>query len=136
MASIVDERGYNQGFVQTAAATIRLTRRVQAIVHEMHLAAASSSPVHILEIGSGTGEMAHQLAEMTGARVTGVDLSPRFVEEARMKHRHPNLQFIVADLSKETPKTDADRYQYIVGNGILHHLYHHLDSFLPALKRW
>lgn len=138
MANIVDERGYNQIFKSSPAQALRLKRRAAALVQEMNLPADSKDreQIHILEIGSGTGEMAHQLAELTGARVTGVDLSQRFVEEARTKHRHPRLQFIVADLSAETPKTDADRYQYIVGNGILHHLYHHLDSFLPVLKRW
>jgi len=138
MTSIVDERGYNQIFKTSPAQTLRLKRRAEALVREMNLPISPKARelIHILEIGSGTGEMAHQLAELTGARVTGVDLSQRFVDEARMKHRHPHLQFIVADLNKETPKTDADHYQYIVGNGILHHLYHHLDSFLPVLKRW
>ena len=136
MASIVDERGYNQGFVETPASVVRLKRRARAIAEEMQPSTDGTTPVNILEIGSGTGEMALLLAQLTGARVTGVDLSQRFVEEARAKHRHPNLQFIVADLTKDTPKTDADRYQYIVGNGILHHLYHHLDVFLPALKCW
>src|SRR4051812_38140455 len=120
MANIVDERGYNQIFKASPAQAIRLKRRAGALVREMNLPPDPNSreQVHILEIGSGTGEMAHQLAELTGARVTGVDLSKQFVEEARAKHHHPSLEFIVADLSKETPKTDADRYQYIVGNGI------------------
>ena len=42
----------------------------------------------------------------------------------------------MADLSQSNPVCDSDRYDYIVGNGILHHLYHHLDSFLPVLARW
>jgi hypothetical protein len=29
-----------------------------------------------------------------------------------------------------------EQCHFIVGNGILHHLYYHLDSFLPALARW
>lgn len=138
MANIVDERGYNQIFKKSDAQAIRLRRRTEALVREMKFPGepGARDGVHILEIGSGTGDMAYQLAELTGARITGVDLSRRFVEEARAKHRHPNLQFIVADLTRETPKNDDDRYQYIVGNGILHHLYHHLDSFLPALMQW
>jgi predicted TPR repeat methyltransferase len=89
--------------------------------------------VHILELGCGTGELAHQLAKMTGARVTGVDLSARFVAQASRTHACDRLSFMVADLSKGGPASDEQKYDCIVGNGILHHLYHRLDTFLPAL---
>jgi 2-polyprenyl-3-methyl-5-hydroxy-6-metoxy-1,4-benzoquinol methylase len=138
MASIVDERGYNQSFKPTPAQTIRLQRRSAALVREMRLPDATEerARIHILELGCGMGEMALQLAQLTGARVTGVDLSPKFIEHAAAAHTHPNLRFIVADLSNETPGSEEEQYHYIVGNGILHHLYYHLDSFLPVLARW
>lgn len=138
MASIVDERGYNQGFKLTAAQQIRLQRRARAIVAEMTGSAANGplAEKYILEIGCGTGELAHELAQLTGARVTGVDLSAQFIERASATYQRPHLNFIVADLSQSNPANDADRYDYIVGNGILHHLYHHLDTFLPVLARW
>lgn len=138
MANIVDERGYNQIFRPSPTQALRHRRRVEAMVQEMRLPDAPNERqrLHILEIGCGLGTMAHQLAEFTGARVTGVDLSPRFIEQAQATHQHPNLRFAVVDLSKEFPASDADRYDYIVGNGILHHLYFHLDSFLPVMTRW
>jgi len=138
MAHIVDERGYNQIFKASPGQAMRHQRRAEAMVREMRLPDAPEERprIHILEIGCGMGEMAHQLARLTGARVTGVDLSPRFIEHARAAHRHPNLNFVLVDLSKEFPASEADRYHYIVGNGILHHLYHHLDSFFPVLARW
>ena len=138
MASIVDERGYNQSFKPSPAQAVRLRRRTEAMVREMRLPDAPEKRkyIHILEIGCGMGEMAHQLAQLTGARVTGVDLSPQFIEQARATYRVPGLNFAVVDLSKEFPTSDADRYDYIVGNGILHHLYPHLDSFFPVLTRW
>src|SRR5690606_33691687 len=37
----------------------------------------------VLDIGSGIGGPARTIAERTGARVTGVDLTPDFVETAR-----------------------------------------------------
>jgi len=46
------------------------------------------------------------------------------------------LTFIVADLSRTIPRSDAEKYDYIIGNGILHHLYHQLHTFLPALGNW
>jgi SAM-dependent methyltransferase len=138
MASIVDERGYNQMFRPSPTQRFRLQRRAKAIVRQMHLPdkPEERSHIRILEIGCGMGDMAYELALLSGAQVTGVDLSPRFIEHARAEHRHPNLKFRVVDLTSTSPATDADRYQYIVGNGILHHLYHHLDTFLPVLNRW
>jgi 2-polyprenyl-3-methyl-5-hydroxy-6-metoxy-1,4-benzoquinol methylase len=138
MPDIVDERGYNQIFKPTTASAIRLRRRAQAMVTAMDLPATpeARASIRILEIGCGMGELAHELALLTGARVTGVDLSPGFIEHARTTYRHPQLEFIVADLSQSTPASAQEQYDFIVGNGILHHLYHHLHTFLPVLARW
>lgn len=138
MADIVDERGYNQIFQPTTASAIRLRRRAQAMVEAMALPAAPGrrAQIRILEIGCGMGELAHELALLTGARVTGVDLSPGFIEHAATTYRHPLLNFIVTDLSRTNPTSDQEQYDFIVGNGILHHLYHHLSTFLPVLARW
>jgi len=138
MANIVDERGYNQIFRPTTATATRLRRRAEAMVHAMHLPTdpAGRARIHILEIGCGMGELAHELALLTGARVTGVDLSEKFIAHATATYQRPGLSFIVTDLSRTNPASEQEKYDYIVGNGILHHLYHHLDSFLPALARW
>lgn len=138
MANIVDERGYNQIFRRTAAQLIRLRRRAEAISAEMLLPAAleARSRTKILEIGCGTGELAYQLAELTGAQVTGVDLSTQFIDVARAIHEHERLNFVVGNISRMVPRAESEKYDYIVGNGILHHLYHDLDSFLPALAGW
>jgi SAM-dependent methyltransferase len=138
MADIVDERGYNQIFRPTTASALRLRRRAQAMVDAMALPATPEqrASVRILEIGCGMGELAHELALLTGARITGVDLSPGFIEHAIATYRHPRLNFIVTDLSQSNPASEREQYDFIVGNGILHHLYHHLDNFLPVLARW
>ena len=138
MANIVDERGYSQIFKATHAQAIRLRRRAETIVLEMALPATleTRSRINILELGCGTGELAYHLAVLTGAQVTGVDLSQQFIDYAKTTHKHEKLTFIVADLSRTIPRSDAEKYDYIVGNGILHHLYHHLHTFLPALGRW
>lgn len=138
MADIVDERGYNQIFKPTTASALRLRRRAEAMVQEMHLPAAPAerAQIHILEIGCGMGSLAHELALLTGARVTGADLSPGFIAHAAATYRHPRLDFIVRDLSQSNPASEQEQHDFIVGNGILHHLYHHLDTFLPVLARW
>jgi SAM-dependent methyltransferase len=138
MANIVDERGYNQIFARSPAQALRLRRRAQAIITALPLPADAPGrrAARILELGCGMGELAHELAVLTEARVTGVDLSARFIARAREDYRRPNLDFIAADLTREIPAAGQDRYHAITGNGILHHLYHHLDSVLPALHRW
>jgi SAM-dependent methyltransferase len=138
MPNIVDERGYNQIFAPSPAQAIRLRRRAEAIISALPLPAGLEErrAARILELGCGTGELAHALAVLTEARVTGVDLSERFIAQAREKHQRPNLDFIVADLTREIPAAGQQRYHAITGNGILHHLYHHLDQVLPALHRW
>lgn len=135
MPNIVDERGYNQIFAASPAQAMRLRRRVQAIITALpdHAGTASS---RILELGCGMGEMALLLAEATSAHVTGVDLSEKFIEHARATHSRANLDFMIADLTRQSPPADREGYDAITGNGILHHLYHHLDEVLPALRRW
>ena len=115
MPNIVDERGYNQIFKPTSATAIRRRRRAS---------------------GCGMGDLAHELALLTDAKVTGVDLSTKFIEQAKAKFQHPKLEYLVTDLTQSTPANDQARYDFIVGNGILHHLYYHLDTFLPVLGRW
>jgi 2-polyprenyl-3-methyl-5-hydroxy-6-metoxy-1,4-benzoquinol methylase len=138
MSSIVDERGFNQGFELNSAQKARLQRRARAIVSEMRLPTERDRKrdVHILELGCGTGELAFELAKIAGARVTGVDRSQMFIDYASAKYRHPNLRFLVANFSDFSREAAQGKYDYIVGNGILHHLYYRLDKFLPTLASW
>ena len=138
MSSLVDERGFNQGFELSSAQKARLQRRARAIACEMRLPAERDRKldVHILELGCGTGELAFELAKISGTRVTGVDRSQKFIDYASANYRHPNLRFLVADVSDSSSGAAQEKYDYIVGNGILHHLYYRLDSFLPTLARW
>lgn len=135
MANIVDERGYNQIFGASPAQALRLRRRARAIIAALPGNAATTT-ARILELGCGMGEMARLLAEESPAHVTGVDLSEKFIAHARATHSRPNLEFRIADLTKELPAAAETGYDAITGNGILHHLYHHLDEVLPALGRW
>ena len=138
MANIVDERGYNQIFKSSRAQAIRVRRRAEAMVQAMRLPEAPDERkgIHIMEIGCGMGELAHHLVRLTGARVTGVDLSPKFIEQARVAHRLPQLDFQVMDIFALPPAAPDQRYDFIVGNGILHHLYHGLDHVLARLQEW
>jgi SAM-dependent methyltransferase len=138
MSSIIDERGFNQGYQLSIAQNARLQRRARAIVSEMRLPVERDRKldVHILELGCGTGELAFELAKIASARVTGADRSQKFIDYASANYRHPNLRFLVANFSDSSLGAADEKYDYIVGNGILHHLYYRLDKFLPTLAFW
>jgi 2-polyprenyl-3-methyl-5-hydroxy-6-metoxy-1,4-benzoquinol methylase len=86
----------------------------------------------VLEIGSGTGETAAWLAANSVAEIVAVDVSPAFTAVARERHRAPNLRFECFDLLGEVP-SDLGRFDFVCGNGILHHLVRQLDAFLGTL---
>jgi SAM-dependent methyltransferase len=66
-------------------------------------------------------------------QVLGSDLCVPFIEEARGKYQLPNLSYEVMDFNA-VPSTIHTEFDYIVGNGILHHLYYNLDNVLATLK--
>ena len=56
----------------------------------------------VLDAGCGEGYLARTLAAR-GARVTGIDLSPGLIEQARAKDPHGRIDYRVADLSQPLP---------------------------------
>lgn len=128
MASIKDDRGFNQGFELVKSTEVRMRRRANWFAGEMKPGAGES----VLEIGCGTGEVSFWLAEQTGKQVLGTDLCVPFIEEAKVKYPLKSLQYEVLDFNK--PEDVRGRtFNYIVGNGILHHLYFHLPQALRTL---
>lgn len=77
---------------------------------------------HVLEYGCGVGNFSFELAAL-GARVTGIDISPKSVEVAtsRAKERgHDDMSFSVMDA--ENMDFPDDTFDVVVGSAILHHL--------------
>lgn len=128
MASIKDDRGYNQGFKLVKSTEVRMRRRATWMMREME----RPRNKHILEIGCGTGEVSFWIAQQTGAFVTGTDLCVPFIEEATAKYQLPNLTYEVLDFNNPI-QVNNRKFDYIIGNGILHHLYHQLDQALVTL---
>jgi SAM-dependent methyltransferase len=89
---------------------------------------------NILDIGCGDGTRSILLG-LRGARVTGVDLSPRAVEAANHRARlhgvEDRVQFICCPLEEFTPQQNFD---VIVGWNILHHLIPELTGFLATIQ--
>ena len=131
MASIKDDKGYNQMFEPSVAMTVRSERRCDYMLLQMR---NLNIDTQILEIGCGTGEISALLASKTKAQITGSDICTSFIEKAQDSFQFPNLKFVVLDFNNPE-MLEGFQFDYIVGNGILHHLYNHIDEALLNLKK-
>jgi 2-polyprenyl-3-methyl-5-hydroxy-6-metoxy-1,4-benzoquinol methylase len=130
MASIIDDRGYNQGFERTNTFMVRIERRADWFIEKMD---KEDETINVLEIGAGTGEISYFIAKKTKANVIGTDICMPFVDGANDEYKLPNLKFDFLDFN-HPEKLNGMKFDYIVGNGILHHLYYHLDSALVNIR--
>jgi 2-polyprenyl-3-methyl-5-hydroxy-6-metoxy-1,4-benzoquinol methylase len=128
--SVRDDRGYNQIWMDSLSTRLRLERRCDYMISQMTI----SPEKNILEIGCGMGTNSFMLAQKTGMRVLGTDLCEPFIEEAKQQYSMPGLRYEVLDFNHAAVFRD-ERFDYIVGNGILHHLYHSLDEALLNMRR-
>lgn len=127
--AIQDNRGYNQKYKPSRALDIREQRRCGYILSRME----PGSEKRILEIGCGTGELAFMMAQKTNCQILGVDICVPFIEQARKNFSRPNLEFKVLDFNDVASLknvTAESQFDYVVGNGILHHLYYNMDEAL------
>lgn len=132
MSSIQDDRGYNQGYRPSKSLDVRNQRRCRYILDRMEPGAG----VKILEIGCGTGELSYMMAEKSDCKIMGIDICAPFIEQARKNFDLPNLEFQVLDFNDAGNLKDVTaecKFDYVVGNGILHHLYHNLDESLANI---
>lgn len=127
--SVVDDRGYNQGFKETASSVKRMERRADWMIDEMDTELGKS----VLEIGCGTGYLSYYIAKKTGMRVAGTDLCKPFIEAAARNYILPNLSYYILDFN-EASESVHKQFDYVIGNGILHHLYYNLEESLLTLK--
>jgi 2-polyprenyl-3-methyl-5-hydroxy-6-metoxy-1,4-benzoquinol methylase len=135
MASIQDDRGYNQGFKPSKAMDIRMDRRCDYMIRQMDLSKKNTS---ILEIGCGTGEISYFLSQKTDTDVLGTDICLPFIKECKKRYSSPNLKYEVLDFTsaKSIKKVVGNKkFDYIVGNGIIHHMFYKLDKALVDINK-
>jgi len=96
---------------------------------------AANGPA-VLELGCGEGNLAFDLARRK-LRVTAIDLSPERINRARVKAAKSelNVRFQAGDLN--TMRLTKNRYDCVVANGSLHHIFaldHILEEARKSLK--
>ncbi len=80
----------------------------------LELLPASGVPLRILDLGCGTGDLTHELAQL-GHHVLGVDASESMIDSARQKY--PDLQFLVQDASALSFESEFD---FVFSNATFH----------------
>jgi len=86
----------------------------------------------ILDMGCGTGQLTHQIAER-GADILGVDSSPEMIGQARQNY--PRLRFALQDGAS---MTFVDEFDAVFSNAALHWILNAegaADSMARALRR-
>ncbi len=129
MSNLKDDRGYNQIWVDSKSTRVRASRRCDYMISQLEPSPGKS----VLEIGCGTGENSLMIAEKTGMSVLGTDLCVLFIERAKQNNILTNLKFEVLDFNSPEDFL-GQRFDFIIGNGILHHLYFNLDTALINMK--
>ena len=91
----------------------------------------------VLDVGCGDGANAVLLGHL-GARVTGIDISPKAIELARKRAEinglNGSVRFACSPL--ETADFAPNSFDVIWGDFILHHLIAELDSVVRQLTVW
>jgi len=104
-------------------------RRCDLLVQKL----AINSNDSVLEIGCARGAMSYRIAATTGAQVLGTDLCAPFIDEAQRRYQHDRLAYQVLDFNQ--PEGLAGRrFDVVLGDGILHHLYYNLEASLLAIR--
>jgi ubiquinone/menaquinone biosynthesis C-methylase UbiE len=85
----------------------------------------------VLEVGCGTGRIAHQLHRL-GLDVAGIDLSPNMIEVAQREH--PNLRFGVGSM-EALDAGDSSLAGIVAWYSIIHTPPHQLSTIFAELHR-
>jgi cyclopropane fatty-acyl-phospholipid synthase-like methyltransferase len=73
----------------------------------------------VLDIGCGHGAVAYDIAEKSGAYVTGIDLSAENVQQAQSRHSHPRVRYILGDVLRDLP---SEQFDVVIMSNVLEHL--------------
>jgi SAM-dependent methyltransferase len=78
----------------------------------------------VLDIGSGKGELAHDLVDRAGATVVGIDNDPAHLGFARSRFDHERVQFLEGDATERLPDGHFD---VVILSNVLEHVEHRVE---------
>ena len=76
--------------------------------------------LRILDVGCGTGVLEQYLLTYAPIHITGIDLSPRMIEEARRKYATPIVDFRCMDVME----LNDEKFDYIIDYSVFPHFEH------------
>jgi ubiquinone/menaquinone biosynthesis C-methylase UbiE len=85
-----------------------------------HLAYDGSAALEVLDVGCGQGIDVCEFA-LAGARVTGIDLTPRHVALAEAHAREAGIEATLTEGDCEQLPFDDAAFDRVIANGVLHH---------------
>jgi 2-polyprenyl-3-methyl-5-hydroxy-6-metoxy-1,4-benzoquinol methylase len=86
----------------------------------------------VLDVGCGSGAVAHSMATRASAEVVGIDLDPANIAEARRRFAHPRLTFVVGDATRELP---GGRFDVVVASNVVEHVEDRVGFYRAVQER-
>lgn len=138
VASLKDERGFNQGFTLSPANYIRMQRRWDFIIERVRDIRTDPAQMTILELGCSHGQWTRYMVSRLGCRGIGADISDLFVTMANEDSTEAdNPSFVCLDFLDDDAvlrRFEPASLDAIVGNGVLHHFEPDLDRALRLIR--
>lgn len=86
----------------------------------------------VLDIGCGRGELARDIAEKSGAWVTGIDLNSEHINAAQTQNAHKRVCYIVGDALRDLPR---ERFDVVVLSNMLEHIVDRQSLLTTVVQR-
>ena len=85
----------------------------------------------VLDVGCGAGVVASEVARRCNAQVVAIDLDAERIAEARSRHLHPNVEYVVGDATSALPPGPFDA---VILSNVLEHIEQRVN-FLRLIVR-
>lgn len=83
----------------------------------------------VLDVGCGMGALAFDVAEQSNARVVGIDLNRRSIQQAMSQFAHPRVEYHCGDALRDLPE---EAFDVVILSNVLEHI-EHRPEFLRQL---